>query len=176
MLKKKLLILTMLLCLIGFATACENKITDANDFIVKDDDNHQSGESLMGTWVLIEKNINGAKELLPEDNNYPVLLIIYSTIDFRGRCDQNTYDGKHEINENNISFSIERATDGMGFPWYWDYISELGQTEKVLISSQDSDTSNMQLKLSNKENTITLYFINKKWFEEKYFILEEWYD
>jgi len=34
----------LLLCLIGFATACENKITDANNYIKKDDNNLQGGE------------------------------------------------------------------------------------------------------------------------------------
>jgi len=51
---KKILILTTLLCLIGFATACENKITNANDYVKKDDDTLQSSESLVGTkWKLV---------------------------------------------------------------------------------------------------------------------------
>ena len=51
---KNILIITTLMCLFGFATACENKITDAKDHTKKDDDEQQSGDlSLVGTkWKL----------------------------------------------------------------------------------------------------------------------------
>ena len=50
---KKILILTMLLCLMGFVTACENKIIDANDYLKKDDDSLKSN-SLVGTWHSVD--------------------------------------------------------------------------------------------------------------------------
>ncbi|MCL2313138.1 MAG: hypothetical protein FWC41_11785, partial [Firmicutes bacterium] len=52
--RKNILIIATLLCLIGFATACENKITNANDYVKKDDNNLQGEEnSLVGTkWKL----------------------------------------------------------------------------------------------------------------------------
>ena len=108
---------------------------------------------------------------------YPVTLTFCSTQKFRGRHDANSYGGTSIINKNNISFIIDSITDCMDIPWFFDYVFfELKQIDQAFIFSQNNDTTNMQLKLSNQENSIILFFINKKWFEETYFKLEEWYD
>ncbi len=153
-------------CLIG---------CDAGGSSIKNNDRLLE-KKLYQTWILVEKNINNIKELLPTDDLYPITLTFYSEKDFRGRHDANSYKGIFEINENTVSFSFDFVTDCGDIDWYWHYVSELLQMEKALIFQQDNDTTNVQLKLSNQENSITLFFINKKWFEETHFKLEEWYD
>ena len=51
---QKNLIITMLMCLVGFATACENKVIDANDYIKNDDTTSQGGESLESIDAKVE--------------------------------------------------------------------------------------------------------------------------
>ena len=136
-------------------------------------------ENLYQTWVLIEKNINNTKEVLP-DNDHPITLIFYPTNKLRGRHDQNTYYGTFAIKQGDVAFDAITSTDGYGIPWYWNYIGdcsigELIQTNKVSIFSQHNNPSNMQLQLSNQSGSVVLHFINKKWFEEAYFELKEGY-
>ena len=159
--EKLILVFTfILLILAGCFSSCDKPLTD---------------ENLYQTWVLIEKEINNTKEILPADDVYPVTLTFCKTKDFCGRHDANSYEGKYEINKGNISFSTISVTDCNDIDWYWNYISELGKINKVSIFSQSENTNNMQLQLSNQDGSIILYFINQEWFEKTYFELEDGY-
>ena len=162
---------TILLIFIGCFSSCDKPQTtpaeEYNSSIVD--------ENLYQTWVLIEKEINNTKEVLPTDDKYPVILTFCSTKDFCGRHDANFYEGKYEINQGIISFPPISITDCNDIDWYWNYISELGKVNKVFIFSQSENTNNIKLQLSNQDSSINLYFINQKWFEKTYFELEDEY-
>ena len=150
----------------------------------EDNDGEQPKEilekDLHQTWVLVEKNINGVKETLPENAEYypyPITLIFLPDEKFRGRHDANVYEGNYEIKQNVISFVPSFLTDVGDIPWYLNYVNdELWRMNKISIFSQHSDTTNMQLRLSSQTGSIRLHFINKKWFEETCFELAEWYN
>jgi len=134
------------------------------------------GVEFCQTWVLIEKEINNTTEVMPPDDIYPVTLTFYPTKEFRGRHDANIYEGTFWISRDAISFSYTGITDVTDIDWYLIYLLELSEISKVFISSHNSDTNNMQLQLSNSDGSIRLNLINKKWFEETYFELEDWYN
>ena len=168
--KNNVVVAISLILLLCFLSCDKSSITPTEEDIPITDDN------LCQTWVLIKKEINNTIELLPVNDKYPVTLTFYPTNGFCGRHDANSYEGKYEINQDTISFSNIFVTDVCDIDWYLNYLSELGKTNKVLISSQCENTNNMQLQLSNNDNSIILYFINKKWFEETYSEFEEWYN
>jgi hypothetical protein len=119
------------------------------------------------TWILVEKEINGVKESLPEDEPYPVTLTFFSDTAFRGRCDENTYKGIYFIQSDNISLIHMFMTDGSATEWVLNYIDKLSSFNKIALT----DTT-MQL----KSRSLICYFVSKEKFEKDYFKLEEWYN
>jgi len=129
------------------------------------------------TWVLIEKEINHSKELMPEDDKYPITLTFYPAKEFRGRHDANVYEGTCQINKGEFAFTFAGVTDVYDIDWFLNYVKfELVKMTKATFFLHDKDKNYLQLLLSNKDGSIKLNFINKIWFEETYFELEEWYN
>ena len=178
---KNICYILLAICLIG--VSCERyepqPIDDSNlaePLIMVD-------ENLYQTWVLVEKEVNGTKEALPEDDVYPITLTFYPEIftffqdiyyNARGRCDANTYEVMYETNGNAISLRHVSITDCGGTKWYWDYLQEINAMDTFALQCENADK--MQLRLSNMDGSIVLHFINRKWFEETYFELDKLYN
>jgi hypothetical protein len=129
----------------------------------------QEPYSILGTWVLVEKEIDGVKEILPENEiPYLVTLTYFSDTDFHGRCDANTYEGIYHRQLDNISLRLNSITDCSGTDWYWSYLSELSATNKVVLT----DTT-MQLSYNR---TLIFNFVSREKFERDYSELPEWYN
>ncbi|MDR1227371.1 MAG: META domain-containing protein [Prevotellaceae bacterium] len=177
---KILLLIATLQVSVGGFTACNENKQEEN--ITSDDElkvEKVSQQNLRQTWVLVAKKKSNAVENWQQDDPespYPVTLTFDST-KFRGRHDANSYGGGYEMSGDTIFLSsIIIGTDLYTGIWYEDYRQMLttNRISKAFLFSQYQDTGNMQLQLASQE--ITLYFINKKWFEEIYFKLEEWYN
>jgi len=129
-----------------------------------------NNSDLCKTWVLVEKEINGINTTLPEDDKYPVILTFLHNNSFSGKCDANTYEGNCVIKLDNVLLSIISSTDCFGTEWYWDYLYQLHNIKKFVLT----DTDNLQL--LNENNTTILYFLSKEKFEEDYFELKYVYN
>jgi len=133
-------------------------------------------EDLCKTWVLIEKNKNNVIEVLPNRDtliySVDVTLTFYPTGIFRGSCDQNTYRGTYEINENSILFYGEDFTDGAAGAWYLDYLYIFYKYVSTYKASLDINN----LQLLNQADSITFKYISKELFEETYYELNRTYD
>ena len=157
---KNILIITTLLCLIGFATACENKITDANDYIKKDDNTLQGDKSLIGVWKLtafvdVENNTIREPDYAPEVAN-AVNIIIDSMYLLSFDCDSllsgksfsNWLDGKYSIVGND---GITMGVGGTKINEFGDgelYRQVLNEVQQYAIT----ETNELKLFYNNKKN------------------------
>jgi len=124
-------------------------------------------ELLKTTWVLVEKEIDGVKEMLP-DEPYPVTLTFLSDSTFCGRHDANTYDGTYKMLVPNILLTITRITDVSDIEWYLNYLKQTTTISRIALTDST-------MRLSNN-NSLILNFVSKEKFEKDYFKLEEWYN
>jgi len=120
------------------------------------------------TWVLIEKEINGEKEMLPEEP-YPITLTFFSDTTFRGRHDANFYGGKYNLRLDTISLNLTELTDVWTGYWFWNYVPKLSFIDKISLTD-----STMQF--SSSDNSLMFNYISKEKFEKDYFELEKWYN
>ena len=129
---KNILIITTLLCLVGLATACENKITDVNDY-QKNGGDEQSDLSLVGTkWKFVgffDVEKNTLKELEPKKcEECYTLEFYYDSLQtqkyyFQGKIATNLIDGEYSANESATSFEVVK----------------LGRTQMITPYSQEED-------------------------------------
>jgi len=149
--RKNILIITTLLCLIGFATACENKITDANDYVKKDDDTLQGSESLVGTkWKLLgffDVDKNELKEL---EHEFYYTLEFLTDSNVSGQGYPNIMAGEYIIDYSSASIIFSRfiaTTFAMGHP-----DEELYSTLMLQVRYFSFMDNELKLFHSNKKN------------------------
>jgi len=153
------------------------KITKKTDVKLNVDYSYlpQEPHSLLGTWVLVEKEKDGVIETIPEDDPYAMFSIycvivslnFISDTTLHGRCEANVYKGTYHMYSDNISLTYG-VTDVMGSEWYWSYINKLGYMHKVSLTD-----STMQL--SDNHSSI-FNFVSREKFERDYFELPAWYN
>jgi len=125
--------------------------------------------NLEGTkWVLIEKEINGIKEMWQEDHVYPITLTFFTDTTFKGRHDANRYEGKYKVLGGNILLNFTFMTDVFTGYWYESYMGKIIKINRITLTD-----STMQL---SDNDSFIFNFISRKKFENDYFELEEWYN
>ncbi|MDR1227372.1 MAG: hypothetical protein LBK47_10850 [Prevotellaceae bacterium] len=174
-------IVAPLLCMAILAPKINRKaaVTIAVQQSASDDDlnaEELSQENLRQTWVLVAKKQGDTVEKWQMGcfgDTYPATLTFVDSINISGMHDINWYSGKYDKSLDTISFSDVFSTgvlvSNWWFPHYIDYLTLY--THNVSVFSHCRYADYMQLQLTNQMDT--LYFINRKWFEETYFEFDE---
>ena len=155
MLKKKILILTILLCLIGFAIACEKKITDAK----KDYDKEQNGKnSLVGEWYSVDYRVGetvitgeGIKVIF---TNNTVTTFWSNYDDAVGFYDNTSYN---IISENEIQ--LTGLNDDYGWSFNGKHITKFAFKSDTLFIEHFSPST---ITVPYPHNVLPIYLIRKE--------------